>query len=228
MGSHSHKDQTGKQRKGWQVTIHDLSGSVAAVASVVTPFVPSRGSHSVSKSSPGAWLILRPEDGSFVPWGRLEAWRERGNADVGYRFELFTGPDATSTLAADTISSKKGGKFGIDMTSGISTANTPVITPNSSFDLGSGSRSRHSSRSGSGSGSEFGYGHTPTQVHRGFVMSSTVEGAGKCSKPEVQVGVRHVTCGEDAAAYVALAAAMDLSMDACGSFSKKLRKELRH
>ncbi|CAB4321099.1 unnamed protein product [Prunus armeniaca] len=35
-------------------------------------------------------------------------------------------------------------------------------------------------------------------------MSSTVEGVGKCSKPEVEVGVQHVTCTEDAAAYVAL------------------------
>ena len=58
-------------------------------------------------------------------------------------------------------------------------------------------------------------------------MSSTVEGVDKCSKPEVEVGVQHVTCTEDAAAFVALAAAMDLSMDACRSFSQKLRKELR-
>lgn len=58
-------------------------------------------------------------------------------------------------------------------------------------------------------------------------MSSTVEGTGKCSKPEVEVGVHHVTCTEDAAAFVALAAAMDLSMDACRSFNQKLRKELR-
>lgn len=59
------------------------------------------------------------------------------------------------------------------------------------------------------------------------MMLSTVEGVGKCSKPEVEVGVKHVTCTEDAAAFVALAAAMDLSMDACQSFSQKLRKELR-
>ena len=58
-------------------------------------------------------------------------------------------------------------------------------------------------------------------------MSSTVRKAGKSGKPTVEVGVKHVTCTEDAAAFVALAAARDLSMDACGSFSKKLRKELR-
>jgi hypothetical protein len=39
--------------------------------------------------------------------------------------------------------------------------------------------------------------------------------------------VKHVNCAEDAAAFVALAAAMDLSMDACKLFSEKLRKELR-
>ena len=50
---------------------------------------------------------------------------------------------------------------------------------------------------------------------------------GKQSKPEVEVGVTHVTCTEDAAAHVALAAAVDLSLDACRLFSQKLRKELR-
>ncbi|KAG2704024.1 hypothetical protein I3760_06G164100 [Carya illinoinensis] len=226
MGSHTEKDQTEKQRKGWHITIHDLSGSAVAVASMVTPFVPSRGSHSVSQSSPGAWLILRPEDGAWNPWGRLEAWREGGCSDaVGYRFELFTCTDAATTLAADSISSRNGGKFSIDRTFGVS--NTPGHTPNSSCDLGSGSRSRRGSSSGSGSGLEIGYGPLSPPRYRGFVVSSTVEGAGKCSKPEVEVGVRHVTCAEDAATYVALAAAMDLSMDACGLFSKKLRKELR-
>lgn len=58
-------------------------------------------------------------------------------------------------------------------------------------------------------------------------MSATMEGGGKSSKPEVEVGVQHVTCTEDAAAFVALAAAMDLSVDACTLFSHKLRKELR-
>ncbi|XP_018808692.1 uncharacterized protein LOC108981893 [Juglans regia] len=226
MGSHTQKDQTGKQRKGWHLTIHDLSGSVVAVASMVTPFVPSRGSHRVSQSSPGAWLILRPEDGAWNPWGRLEAWRESGGSEaVGYRFELFTCTDETTTLASDVISSRSGGKFSIDRTSGVAT--TPAHTPSSSSDLGSGSRSTRGSSSGSGSGLEIGYGPLTPPVTRGFVMSSTVDGAGKCSKPEVEVGVRHVTCAEDAATYVALAAAMDLSMDACGLFSKKLRKELR-
>ena len=59
-------------------------------------------------------------------------------------------------------------------------------------------------------------------------MSAVVEGEGRCSKPTVEVGVAHVGCAEDAAAFVALAAAVDLSMDACRLFSHKLRKELSH
>lgn len=57
-------------------------------------------------------------------------------------------------------------------------------------------------------------------------MSSTVEGEGKCSRPAVEVGVQHVGCTEDAAVFVALSAAIDLSMDACRLFSHKMRKEL--
>jgi len=40
--------------------------------------------------------------------------------------------------------------------------------------------------------------------------------------------VAHIGCAEDAAAFVALAAAVDLSMDACRLFSHRLRKELSH
>lgn len=224
------KDQSSKERKGWSITIHDLSGSPVAMASMVTPFVPSPGSDRVSRSNPGAWLILRPECGTWKPWGRLEAWREPGFTDaLGYRFDLFydeiAATGTTTSVASSTLSTKLGGKFTVDMTSSIA---TPSISPQSSCDFGSGSRS--GSRPGSGSGSDFGFGVplSPQRLYRGgFVMSSTVEGAGKCSKPEVEVGVQYVTCTEDAAAFVALAAAMDLSMDACRSFSQKLRKELR-
>jgi hypothetical protein len=231
--SPSEDQQMRKQRKGWLITVHDLSGSTVAMASMVNPFVPSRGSDRVSQSNPGAWLILRPGDGAWNPWGRLEAWRERGGSDaVGYRFQLFSDSDAgAATLAAGAISSKSGGKFSIDMTSSVATSTTPVHTPKSSCDFGSGSfsssTSRASSRSGSGCGSELGYGPLPAQADAGFVMSSTVERAGRCSQPEVEVGAQHVKCSEDAAAFVALAAAMDLSMDACELFSKKLRMELR-
>lgn len=62
-------------------------------------------------------------------------------------------------------------------------------------------------------------------------MSACVEGEGnggrrKAVAPMVEVSVQHVSCTEDAAAFVALSAALDLSMDACRLFSQKLRKEL--
>ena len=64
----------------------------------------------------------------------------------------------------------------------------------------------------------------------GFVMSCSIQGKGrsnrKRSKPVVQVAARHVSSMEDAAVFMALAAAVDLSMDACQPFSRKLRKEL--
>ncbi|KAL1564551.1 hypothetical protein AAHA92_06878 [Salvia divinorum] len=198
-----------KERKGWSITIHDLSGSPVAAASMVTPFVPSPGTDRVSRSNPGAWLVLRPGHSTWNPWGRLEAWSDGDH--LGHRFDLI--PDGgidTITLANSTTPTKTGGKFTID----VSTGSTLMTSPNSSFDLSSGSDL--GSASGSGSWAHL--------LYRGFVMSSTVQGNGR---PEVEVGVQHVSCTEDAAAFVALAAAMDLSMDACRPFSRKLRKELR-
>ncbi|XP_049342891.1 uncharacterized protein LOC125807207 [Solanum verrucosum] len=203
-----------KERKGWLVTIHDLSGSPIAAASMVTPFVPSQGSNKVSRSNPGAWLILRPDQGTWKPWGRLQAWLEI-SGKLGYRFEIIPdGANDAITLVNSTISTKNGGKFSID----ISNVAIPMASAHSSFDYSSVS----------GSWSDFGSSGSWGQIlYRGFVMSSTVKGDGKCSKPEVVVGAQHVSCSEDAAAFVALAAAMDLSMDACQSFCQTLRKELR-
>ncbi|KAL2229034.1 uncharacterized protein LOC105162032 [Sesamum indicum] len=188
------RDRVGRERKGWMVVIYDLSGSPVAAASMVTPFVPSPGSDRVSRSNPGAWLILSPNGvsiSSWKPWGRLEAWRERGPVDgLGYKFELITHAGLTSgiPIAEGTMSVKKGGKFCIDNSRKDSALS--LVLPS-----------------------------------RGFVMGSSVEGEGKCSKPVVQVGVQHVTCMADAALFVALAAAIDLSMDACRLFSHKLRRE---
>ncbi|KAH6817151.1 DUF1005 family protein [Perilla frutescens var. frutescens] len=178
--------------RGWMRTlsVYDLSGSAVAAASMTTPFVPSPGSDRVSRSNPGAWLILRPNGvsiSSWKPWGRLEAWRERGPVDgLGYKFELVANTGLTSgiPIAQGTMSVKKGGRFCIDDTSSKDCA-----------------------------------------LFRGFVMGSSVEGEGKVSKPVVEVGVVHVTCMADAALFVALSAAVDLSMDACRMFSSKLRKE---
>ncbi|XP_016480844.2 uncharacterized protein LOC107801941 [Nicotiana tabacum] len=192
------KDRTGRERKGWMIIIYDLSGSAVAAASMITPFVPSPGSDRVSRSNAGAWLILRPNGASvssWKPWGRLEAWRERGPVDgLGFKFELVTDTGLTSAaipIAEGTMSMKKGGQFCID-----NTVKDSVLSSNSPI--------------------------------RGFVMVSTVEGEGKTSVPTVQVGVQHVKCMADAALFIALSAAIDLSMDACRLFSQKLRKELCH
>ncbi|XWS17345.1 hypothetical protein CRYUN_Cryun33cG0059600 [Craigia yunnanensis] len=190
------RERQGRERKGWMVMIYDLSGSPVAVASMITPFVPSPGSDRVSRSNPGAWLILRPDGfsvSSWKPWGRLEAWRERGPIDgLGYKFELVTenGPNNGILIAEATMSVKKGGQFCIDRR----------VSRDSALSL-----------------------RSPV---KGFVMGSTVEGEGKVSKPVVQVGMQHVTCMADAALFIALSAAIDLSMDACRFFSCKLRKEL--
>lgn len=50
-------------RKGWTVTIHDLSGVTVAAACISTPFVSVKGAGKVSGRNPGAWLILRPDPG---------------------------------------------------------------------------------------------------------------------------------------------------------------------
>ncbi|XVF34945.1 hypothetical protein REPUB_Repub18cG0102000 [Reevesia pubescens] len=192
------KERQGRERKGWMIMIHDLSGSPVAAASMITPFVPSPGSDRVSRSNPGAWLILRPNGfsvSSWKPWGRLEAWRERGPIDgLGCKFELVTdnGPNNGIPIAEATMSVKKGGQFCIDRR----------VSRDSALSL-----------------------RSPV---KGFVMGSTVEGEGKVSKPVVQVGMQHVTCMADAALFIALSAAIDLSMDACRHFSRKLRKELCH
>lgn len=219
-------DRQAKERKGWSVTIHDLSGSPVAAASMVTPFVPSPGTDRVSRLNPGAWLILRPGHNTWNPWGRLEAWRERAGSDaLSYRFELL--PDtaaspstATPVAEGSAISIRNGGKFAINTTSNLS----PTVSPSSSMDFGSGSWSGSgSTATGPGFGSPW-----PNFLPGGFVMSSTMQGVDRASRPKVQVSVQHVTCTEDAAVFVALAAAMDLCLDACRMFSQKLRKELRH
>ncbi|CAD5189675.1 uncharacterized protein LOC103992782 [Musa acuminata AAA Group] len=117
-GERDHESR--EQRKGWTVTIHDLSGSPVAAASIVTPFVASPGSDRVSRSNPGAWLILRavgPSATDWKPWGRLEAWREKGPVDaLGYRFELMTdaGPNRGFPIVESSLSMRKGGRFCID------------------------------------------------------------------------------------------------------------------
>ncbi|KAL3685333.1 hypothetical protein R1sor_003355 [Riccia sorocarpa] len=200
------------ERKGWLAMIHDLSGSPLAVASMVTPFVPSAGSNLVSRSNPGAWLILRPDSSgidSWRPWGRLEAWRERGQDGVHFRFSVNqdsgSGVSSDLLVAETIISARKGGDFSID--SGrlrfkpeVLSPTTPVHSPKSSGD--------------------FSFTNLVPRVG-GFVMKCDVKGGKSNVKPMVEVATRHVTCLEDAAVFMALAAAVDLSVDACQPFSKK-------
>lgn len=209
-------DRERKERKGWLVLIHDLSGSPVAAASMVTPFVPTLRSQRVSRSNPGAWLIMRagPEgENSWRPWGRLEAWRERGKkAGLGCRFQLMAegggvaGVNSGVLVTEMVINSQKGGSFLIDTAKfkpETPTSASPVDSPHSSGDF---------------------YFSLGVPVVGGFVMSADIQGEGKCSKPHVELAMRHVTCIEDAAVFMALAAAVDLSMDACLPFSKKLGK----
>ena len=101
------------EHKGWSVTVHDLKGSPVAMASMVTLFVPSLGTDRVSRSNPGAWLILRPAgDGAWEPWARLECWRERGGAgasdSLGYHFALLVPrADQAVDLADSSIPSSR-------------------------------------------------------------------------------------------------------------------------
>eukprot|EP00250_Pteridium_aquilinum_P019874 c24617_g1_i1 orf=279-1652(-) len=218
-GGKSAQDRNKKGRKGWLLLIYDLSGSPVAAASMVTPFVPSSGCNRVSRANPGAWLIMKAgpvgED-CWRPWGRLEAWREKGTkGGLGCRFQLMAeGGDVVgfnnhSVLVSETvISSQKGGDFFID------TAKFKPETPVSASPVDSPQSS-----------GDFYFNLGVPAADCGFVMSANVQGEGKTTKPpHVQLAMRHVACVEDAAVYMALAAAVDLSMDACLPFSKKLGK----
>ncbi|KFK25983.1 hypothetical protein AALP_AA8G187900 [Arabis alpina] len=214
VGDGTELESERRERKGWKVKIHDLSGSAVAAAFITTPFVPSTGCDWVAKSNPGAWLVVRPDPcrpNSWQPWGKLEAWRERGIRDsVCCRFHLLAnGQEVGDVLMSEIlISAEKGGEFLIDTDKQMLTvAATPVPSPQSSGDF-------------SGLGQCVSGG--------GFVMSSRVQGEGKLSKPVVQLAMRHVTCVEDAAIFMALAAAVDLSILACKPFRRMSRRRFRH
>ncbi|OIT28440.1 PREDICTED: uncharacterized protein LOC109212636 [Nicotiana attenuata] len=200
-----------RERKGWKVKIHDLSGSAVAAAFITTPFVPSTGCDWVARSNPGAWLIVRsdvcrPE--SWQPWGKLEAWRERGIRDsICCRFHLLSDEQecADHLMSEILISAEKGGEFYIDTDRQVRAASSPLHSPRGSGDF-----------------------TALSPVVGGFVMSCRVQGEGKCSKPLVQLAMRHVTCVEDVAIFMALAAAVDLSIEACRPFRRKLRRRASH
>ncbi|KAF6168928.1 hypothetical protein GIB67_038425 [Kingdonia uniflora] len=200
-----------RERKGWKVMIHDLSGSAVAAAFISTPFVPSTGCDRVLRSNPGAWMIVRPDPyglDSWQPWGKLEAWRESGARDnICCRFNLHSeGQVGGSCLLVSEmfIRADKGGEFFID--SDRPTPNgTPVPSPHSSGDFAA----------------------IGPSIAGGFVMNCRVQGERKSSKPLVQLATRHVRCVEDAAIFMALAAAVDLSIEACRPFERKARRKSR-
>ncbi|WOL19008.1 hypothetical protein Cni_G27805 [Canna indica] len=203
-----------RERKGWKVTIHDLSGSAVAAAFMATPFVPSMGYDRVARSNPGAWLIVRPNPVSYSeswhPWGRLEAWRETGPRDtICLRLHILPEGQEAGILVSDVaISTDKGGEFYIDMDRQMPTG-VPVA------------------HSHCGSVGED-YSASLGPMIGGFVMNCKVQGEGKCSKPLVHLAMRHVTCVEDAAIFMALAAAVDLSIKACRPFGRKSKKGFCH
>ncbi|CAA6657642.1 unnamed protein product [Spirodela intermedia] len=206
----------------YDMTIYPLGGPSLSTTSPALPlpsppWSPLRRLSGLRQSEPlQPWCVAGspPGDGTWKPWGRLEAWRERGGSSdgLGLQFELLPDPSIGSVgvlLAESTLSTSKGGKFNIDL-------------------AGNNGAGRSVSPAGSPRGSgDYGYLLSPLNTCRGFVMSSTVEGErSKSSRPTVEVGVQQVGCTEDAAAFVALAAAIDLSMDACRLFSCRLKKEL--
>ena len=186
---------------------------------MVTPFVPSTGTNSVSRTNPGAWLIMkagpRGED-SWMPWGRLEAWRERGG--LGSKFQLLPTEGGGGgfnnnwgmLVSESVIHTHKRGEFLIDtfkLKPETPCSASPVDSPQSSGDF------------------HFSFGNALAIDGGGFVMSANVEGEGRKSRPpHVELAMRHVNDTEDAAVFMALAAAVDLSVDACLPFSKKLGK----
>lgn len=204
-----------RERKGWKVTIHDLSGSAIAAAFITTPFVPSCGCDWVARSNPGSWLIVRPDScrpDSWQPWGKLEAWRERGVRDLvccrfHLIFEIHDGGGGEILMSEIFLNTEKGGEFVIDVDRQVQAAGTvtPVSSPQNSGDL-----------------------TALSPVAGGFVMSCRVQGEGKTSKPSVQLAMRHVSCAEDAALFMALAAAVDLSVEACRPFQRKTSRQNRH
>jgi len=248
------KEKGRKERKGWLVMIHDLSGSPVAAASMVTPFVPSAGTDYVSRSNPGAWLILQPEattamESCWRPWGRLEAWREPGGKSFSCRFQLMAeGGNGVSAagvvvgsgilMSETTLCAQKGGEFSIDTSRFKPELFSPAAispddrlgkkdsSPMSSDDFSSSSSTSLSSSSSSSFNNNNNVGFPAVGGGGGFVMSCGIRGERKSSKPLVQLAMRHVRCVEDAAVFMALAAAVDLSVDACQPFNRKLRKEL--
>ncbi|GFZ10111.1 formin-like protein [Actinidia rufa] len=182
----SERERPGKERKGWSIMVHDLSGSPVAAASMVTPFVASPGSDRVSRSNPGSWLILALATAPGSPGAA-----SRHGASAAPPTASATASSSSPTTPPPASSSPNPPSVQPKVGSSSSTSAPPPPPPTTT--------------TGEDDPSQF-------NVTR--------------FKPTVEVSVQHVTCTEDAAAFVALSAAVDLSIDACRLFSQKLRKEL--
>ncbi|CAN4077062.1 unnamed protein product [Withania somnifera] len=174
--------------KGGNVKIHDLSGSAVAAAFITTPFVPSTGRDWVARSNPGACLIVHSDvfrPDSWQQWGKLEPWRESGIRD--------------SICCRFHILTEGQESWDLLMSEILINTDRQVRAASSPLHSPRGSRDFALLSPGAGR----------------FFMSCRVQGEGKCSKPLVQLALRHVTCVEDVAIFMALAAAVDLSIEAC-------------
>ncbi|KAK1305226.1 hypothetical protein QJS10_CPB11g00022 [Acorus calamus] len=189
----SDQDAERRERKGWKAIIHDLSGSAVAAAFMATPFVPSSGCDLVARSNPGAWLIARPD--SMGP----ESWQPWG------RLEAWREHGNRDSICCRLFLQSEAHESGILVSEILISADKggefyidmerQMVVNGETVSMG--------------------------PVGGGFVMSCRVQGEGKSSKPMVQLAMRHVTCVEDAAIFMALAAAVDLSIEACRPFRRK-------
>ncbi|GBG75464.1 hypothetical protein CBR_g20096 [Chara braunii] len=226
-----------RERKDWTVMIHDLSGVPIAAATMVAPFAPSAKGDEVTRARPGAWMILRPdtcEGNSWQSWAKLEAWREKGKKAVGLRLEMmdedrflrFGSGGRTVPVVETVVDADKGGVFTLDTSRVARSGAGSAVSSAEGSALSSRSASMDSAANGSGR-ERGGSNSCSFSSARGFLMSVKVEGEKKRgeSKPVVQVSTRNVVHVEDVAVFVALAAAVDLSVEACRPF-KDRRREL--
>lgn len=191
----SERERTGKERKGSSVTVHDLSGSPVALASSVTPLVvASPITDKVNRSNPGSLLVLRPGDGTWKPWGCLETRRRP-------RLRRWPRLPLRAPCGRGRGRGHQPRRVHSERRQGRNVPHQPHR------------RRWHTSKPVDLAGLQF------RRRRKRRLRLRTVAGQRRSGLPAVEVGMQHVRCSEDAAAFMALAAAVDLSVDACRLFS---------